>query len=192
MNATFISLKRVLGILLRCRRWAGGQVWTVRKQRHLQERWGITTPRRSCPAIKPDKESRCSIISRGKTVTGAVPLVALSLESQHCVSRYLTAAEVTDPSRTDVRKAVLWSRKVSVSGTDSKSICFQAALLFLPVLLLLVQGCLLAVLLLLSGQGLQVALWVLRVGEDRPVTQKQIPCSLSLNPEVSTDPTLEQ
>lgn len=62
----------------------------------------------------------------------------------------------------------------------------------LPVLLLLVQGCLLAVLLLLSGQGLQVALWVLRVGEDRPVTQKQIPCSLSLNPEVSTDPTLEQ
>lgn len=134
MNATFISLKRVLGILLRCRRWAGGQVWTVRKQRHLQERWGITTPQRSCPAIKPDKESRGSIISRGKTVTRAVPLVALSLESQHCVSRYLTAAEVTDPSRTDVRKAVLWSRKVSVSGTDSKSICFQAALLFLPVL----------------------------------------------------------
>ena len=40
----------------------------------------------------------------------------------------------------------------------------------LPVLLLLVQGCLLAVLLLLSGQGLQVALGILQVGEDRPVT----------------------
>lgn len=86
-------------------------MWTVRIQRHLQEGWGITTPQRGRPASKPDKESGGSIISRWETVAGAVPLFPLSPESQHCVSRYLTAAAVTDASRTDVRKAVLWSRR---------------------------------------------------------------------------------
>ena len=94
-------------------------MWSVRKQRHLQDGWGITTPQRGRPASKPDEESGGSIISRWETVTGAMPLFTLSPESQHCVSRYMTAAEVSDPSRTDVRKGRCLSLFSSLSSSSS-------------------------------------------------------------------------
>ena len=94
----------------------------------------------------------------------------------------------------------------TAAETPTSRLAFPLALpggreALLPVLLLL-QGCPLAVFLLLlpPGQGLQVAFRVLRGGEDRTVTpprspagpQRQTLCSLGLSSEASTNLTLEQ